>query len=46
VVAPERVVAGHAPGRQVVRVPGDHSLRRDHKTIAAAFTAWLDEVLA
>jgi predicted alpha/beta-hydrolase family hydrolase len=35
-----------APGRRVVRVPGDHSLRREHRAIAAAFTAWLEEVLS
>jgi len=33
------------PGEFVVRVPGDHSLRRDHEAIAAAFAGWLDEVL-
>jgi uncharacterized protein len=35
-----------APGRVVVRVPGDHSLRREHRAIAEAFAAWLDGVIA
>jgi uncharacterized protein len=28
--------------REVVRVEGDHGLKRDHATIAAAITRWLD----
>jgi predicted alpha/beta-hydrolase family hydrolase len=35
-----------APGRRVLRVPGDHSLRREHAAIAAAFGEWLEEVLS
>jgi len=35
-----------APGREVVRVRGDHSLRGDRDALAAAVTAWLDRVLA
>jgi predicted alpha/beta-hydrolase family hydrolase len=33
-----------APGRTVVRVEGDHSLRRDRAEIAAAVTAWLEQL--
>jgi predicted alpha/beta-hydrolase family hydrolase len=31
-----------ALGREVVRVDGDHGLKRDHAAIAAAITRWLD----
>jgi predicted alpha/beta-hydrolase family hydrolase len=33
-----------APGRRVVRVPGDHGLKRDPGTVAAAVAGWLREV--
>jgi predicted alpha/beta-hydrolase family hydrolase len=33
-----------APGRTVVRVEGDHSLRRDRAAIAAAVAAWLERL--
>jgi predicted alpha/beta-hydrolase family hydrolase len=35
-----------APGRTVVEVPGDHSLRKDRDAVAAAVRAWLAEQLA
>jgi hypothetical protein len=35
-----------APGRTVVQVAGDHSLRRDHTAIRAAARAWLAGQLA
>jgi predicted alpha/beta-hydrolase family hydrolase len=35
-----------APGRTVVQVAGDHSLRRDHAAIRAAARAWLGGQLA
>jgi uncharacterized protein len=34
-----------APGRDVVEVPGDHSLRKDRAAVAAAARAWLAERL-
>ncbi|WP_320673115.1 alpha/beta hydrolase family protein [Patulibacter defluvii] len=34
-----------APGRTIVEVEGDHALRREHATIAAAFVAWLATVV-
>jgi uncharacterized protein len=34
-----------APGRTVVRVAGDHSLRSDPAAVAAAAAAWLEELL-
>jgi predicted alpha/beta-hydrolase family hydrolase len=33
------------PGRTVVRVPGDHSLRTDPEAVAAAVRAWLPTVV-
>jgi predicted alpha/beta-hydrolase family hydrolase len=35
-----------APGREVVRVDGDHSLRSDRAGLTAAVSAWLPRVLA
>jgi predicted alpha/beta-hydrolase family hydrolase len=35
-----------APGRTVVRVAGDHSLRGDVPAVAAASGTWLDELIA
>jgi uncharacterized protein len=35
-----------APGRTVVQVPGDHSLRTDLEAVAAAVRGWLPGVLA
>jgi predicted alpha/beta-hydrolase family hydrolase len=32
------------PGREVVVVDGDHSLRKDHPAIRAALRRWLDQV--
>jgi uncharacterized protein len=34
-----------APGREVVLLAGDHSLKSDLPGIAAALTAWLPTVL-
>ena len=34
-----------APGRTVVRVPGDHSLRADPEAVGAAVRAWLPTVV-
>jgi uncharacterized protein len=35
-----------APGREVVKVPGDHALRSDLQAVAAAVRAWLPRVIA
>ena len=35
-----------APGRKVVRVDGDHSLRSDLEAVAAAVSGWLAEVVS
>jgi uncharacterized protein len=34
------------PGRTVVKVPGDHSLRKDPETVRAAIRDWLQTILA
>ena len=34
------------PGREVVRVTGDHGLKRDLPAVAAAARTWLDGLLA
>ncbi len=34
------------PKREVVVVPGDHGLKKDHAHIAEATSAWLERVLA
>jgi uncharacterized protein len=34
------------PGRRVVEVPGDHSLRADLEAVSAAVRAWLPRVVA
>jgi uncharacterized protein len=35
-----------APGRAVVAVPGDHSLRKDLSAVRTAIRAWLERILA